>query len=64
MVSEQPTRVVVRRLRDAGYIPIRTVRSHTVWMNDKVTVSIPDGHRTISPGVVRRVDKAIREART
>lgn len=63
MVSEEPTRKVIKRLRDAGFTPLRTEGSHTVWANGAVSVSVPDGHRTISPGVVRKVNKAIEEAK-
>ncbi|QMU97861.1 type II toxin-antitoxin system HicA family toxin [Microbacterium esteraromaticum] len=62
MVSEQPTRKIVKVLRDAGFTPARTVGSHTVWVNGNVSISVPDGHKTISPGVVRKVHKAIEEA--
>lgn len=62
MVSEQPTRKVVKALRDAGFLPVRTVGSHTVWVNGSISISVPDGHKTISPGVVRKINKAIEEA--
>jgi predicted RNA binding protein YcfA (HicA-like mRNA interferase family) len=62
MVSEQPTRKMVKQLRDAGFLPVRTVGSHTVWQAGSVSVSVPDGHRTISPGVVRQIMAAIKSA--
>lgn len=62
MVSEQPTRKMVKALRDAGFEQIRTVGSHSVWANGSISVSVPDGHKTISPGVVRQINKAIEEA--
>jgi len=63
MVSEQPTRTIVKRLKDAGFTRTRTAGSHSVWVHPSgVQVVIPDGHRTISPGVVRQVDKAVAEA--
>ncbi len=63
MVSEQPTRTIVKRLKYAGFTRTRTAGSHSVWIHPSgVQVVIPDGHRTISPGVVRQVDKAITEA--
>ncbi|MCZ9635298.1 type II toxin-antitoxin system HicA family toxin [Rhodococcus sp. BH5] len=57
MVADQLTRKVVKELKTAG--------SHTTWKseNGKVHVSVPDGHRTISPGVYRKVLKAIQEAK-
>lgn len=62
VVSEEPTRSVVKRLRSAGFEPMRTVGTHTLWANGLISVSVPDGHRTFSPGVVRQVNKAIQEA--
>lgn len=56
MVKAQPTRKVVAALRAAGWVPARTDGSHTVWLTpDGSTVSVPDGHRTISPGVYRQI---------
>jgi predicted RNA binding protein YcfA (HicA-like mRNA interferase family) len=64
MVKEQATRAVVKELRAAGFTPDRTVGSHTMWVSEdgKVHVSVPDGHRAISPGVYRKVLKALKEA--
>jgi len=63
MVSEQPTRKVVRELRRAGFVPVRSRGSHTVYEKNSVTITIPDGHPVISPGVYRQVLKKIKEAR-
>jgi predicted RNA binding protein YcfA (HicA-like mRNA interferase family) len=62
VVKEQPTGKVVRQLKDAGFVAVRTQGSHTVYRNGDVRVSVPDGHRTISPGVYRKVLKKIEEA--
>ena len=63
MVSEQPTRKVVKELRKAGFTRDRTVGSHSWWKHPSgVGVAVPDGHRTISPGVYRAVLKAMKEA--
>ncbi|WP_434056629.1 type II toxin-antitoxin system HicA family toxin [Leifsonia sp. McL0608] len=64
MVSEEPTRKLIRRLKAAGFSADRTVGSHTVYAtaDGRHTVTVPDGHKTISPGVVRQVNKAIEEA--
>jgi predicted RNA binding protein YcfA (HicA-like mRNA interferase family) len=63
MVSEQPTRKMVKLLRDAGWTPVRTAGSHTMWQSADGTrsISVPDGHRTISAGVVRKIMRAIEE---
>lgn len=52
MVSEQPTRKMVRMFKDAGWTAVRTVGSHTVWecRTGKHSFSLPDGHKTISAG--------------
>ena len=64
MIAEQPTRKVTRELRDAGFEPARTVGSHTWWEHPSGKgIAVPDGHRTISPGVYRKIMKAIEEAR-
>ncbi|WFR74445.1 type II toxin-antitoxin system HicA family toxin [Prescottella defluvii] len=64
MVKEQATRLVLKQLRAAGFSPGRTVGSHTMWVSSdgKVQVTVPDGHRTISPGVYRKVLRALEEA--
>ncbi|GAB2606351.1 type II toxin-antitoxin system HicA family toxin [Kribbella endophytica] len=61
MVSEQPARKVVKSLKDAGWKRSRTVGSHSVYdcPCGQHTFSLPDGHRKISPGVVRKVNDAL-----
>lgn len=63
MVGEEPARKIVKRLRQAGFIQSDAKGSHTKWSHPSgVQVIIPSGHRTISPGVVRQVNKAIKES--
>jgi predicted RNA binding protein YcfA (HicA-like mRNA interferase family) len=65
MVSEQPTRKVVKDLRSAGWTEGRKVGSHTQWTGSNGTpFSLPDGHRQISPGVYRDLLKAMKEDET
>ena len=61
MVSEQPTRKMVREFLDAGWTKARTRGSHSLWQcpADQHTFTLPDGHRTISPGVVDKARKAL-----
>lgn len=61
MVSEQPTRKVVKEFRKAGWRPGKTVGSHTKWHcpGNSHTFMLPDGHRQISPGVDRKVLEAL-----
>jgi len=61
VVSEQPTRKVAKDFRQAKWKPVRTVGSHTVYgcPCGRHSFSLPDGHKTISPGVVRRAYKAL-----
>lgn len=62
MPSEQPTRKVVKMLRDAGWTALRTSGSHTVWESPNGTkFTLPDGHRQISPGVYGNLLKAMKE---
>ncbi|WP_443193200.1 type II toxin-antitoxin system HicA family toxin [Microbacterium sp. KHB019] len=62
MVSEQPTRRVIRVLKRSGWRPLRTVGSHTTWEGPNGTAfTLPDGHKTISPGVYRNLLKAMDE---
>jgi predicted RNA binding protein YcfA (HicA-like mRNA interferase family) len=61
MVSEEPTRSVVKRLRDAGFVQSDGKGSHTKWTHPPsgAYVVVPTGHRKISAGVVRKVNRAI-----
>ncbi len=64
MVSEEPTRKMVREFKDAGWAPLPGGDgSHTKYgcSCGSHTFSLPDGHRVISPGVVRKARKAIEE---
>jgi predicted RNA binding protein YcfA (HicA-like mRNA interferase family) len=63
VVKEEPTRTVTKRLRKAGFRPTDAAGSHTKWIHPLGPwVSIADGHRTTSPGIVRQVNNAIAEA--
>lgn len=60
MVADQKTREVQAELRAAGFSPTRSDGSHTWWKHTSgIGTSVPDGHRTISPGVYRKIQKAI-----
>lgn len=63
MVAAQDTRKVVKMLKKAGFSPIRSgTGSHTMWGHaDGRQVSVPDGHRTISAGVYRRILDKMKE---
>lgn len=64
MIAEQPTKKIQKLLREAGFTPQRTVGSHTFWTGPNgASIAVPDGHRTISPGVVRKIHKAIETSR-
>jgi predicted RNA binding protein YcfA (HicA-like mRNA interferase family) len=63
VVSEEPTRKLVKRLKKAGFVRTEASGSHGRWQHPSgPIVFVPDGHRTISPGVVRQVNDAITEA--
>ncbi|MGV9709339.1 type II toxin-antitoxin system HicA family toxin [Gordonia sp. NPDC003424] len=57
MIAPAPTRAVVKLLKSAGFTGRVSKGSHTVWVcrSGRHRVSIPDGHKTISPGVHRQV---------
>lgn len=49
-------------LKQAGWRPVRAVGSHTIWRSPSgTTLSLPDGHKTISPGVFRLVLRALEQ---
>ncbi|MDF3280900.1 type II toxin-antitoxin system HicA family toxin [Gordonia sp. N1V] len=65
MISEAPTKAIIKRLKAAGFTPRKARGSHTMWISPSGNqqVSVPDGHRTVSPGVHRQVNKAIEAAK-
>ncbi|HEY5840429.1 MAG TPA: type II toxin-antitoxin system HicA family toxin [Mycobacterium sp.] len=64
MVKEEPTRTVIKRLKAAGFIRTSTDGRHSKWTHPTgVWVAVPDSHRTISPGVVRKINQAIEQTK-
>ena len=61
MTSDQPTRKVVKMFRDAGWSPDKSAGSHTKWRcpTGQHSFALPDGHRTISPGVYAKAVNAL-----
>lgn len=62
MITEQPSRVVLRTLTTAGWSFKRDCKgSHEMWhcATGRHTVTISTGHGAVSAGVVRTVNKAI-----
>lgn len=63
MVSEEATNKIVKRLKAAGFTQAEAKGSHTKWTHPTgANVVVPTGHRTITPGVVRQVNKAIQQS--
>jgi predicted RNA binding protein YcfA (HicA-like mRNA interferase family) len=63
VVKEEPTRKITKRLKAAGFTRSDAEGRHGKWTHPSgAHVSIPDGHRTISPGVVHQVNNAIAAA--
>jgi len=63
MVADQKTADVLAELVRAGFTPARTDGSHPRWKRPTgIGVSVPDGHRTISPGVYRTIKRARADA--
>jgi predicted RNA binding protein YcfA (HicA-like mRNA interferase family) len=64
MVKEEPTRTIVKRLKEAGFTRTSTDGRHSKWMHPSgVWIPVPDSHRTISPGVVRKINQAIEQSK-
>ncbi len=65
MVSDEPSRSVVKRLRKAGFVKSDGKGSHTKWCHPAsgACVVVATGHRTISAGVVNQVNKAIERSK-
>lgn len=61
MIAEQSTRTVRRMLVAAKWVSKRTVGSHSFWVcaSTEHSVTVPDGHRKISPGVMRKINAAL-----
>ena len=61
VLSDEPARSVVKRLRKAGFVKSDSRGSHTKWRHPESGeyVVVATGHRMISAGVVRQVDNAI-----
>ena len=61
MVSDEPTRKMVKELRDSGWVMTRTDGRHTMYgcPCGKHALPVPTSHRMISPGVVRKIRQAI-----
>ncbi|KLO31567.1 hypothetical protein ABW16_01630 [Mycolicibacter heraklionensis] len=66
MIAPAPTREIVKQLKKLGFTSRDGKGSHTKWIcpHGKYDVSLPDGHRTISPGVRRQVNEAIQACAT
>jgi predicted RNA binding protein YcfA (HicA-like mRNA interferase family) len=63
VVSEEPTRKLVKRLKKAGFVRTEASGSHGRWQHPSgPLVFVPDGKRIISPGLVRDVNQAIAQA--
>lgn len=61
-MSSESTKKVIAMLRSAGWAPRRSVGRHTVWKGPNGTqFTLPDGHRQISPGVLRKLLAAMKE---
>jgi predicted RNA binding protein YcfA (HicA-like mRNA interferase family) len=62
MATDEPRRDVIKRLKAAGFELVNTVGPHDKYRHPKGPwVPVPR-HRMISPGVVKRIDSAIRES--
>jgi predicted RNA binding protein YcfA (HicA-like mRNA interferase family) len=65
VVSDEPARSVVKRLRNAGFVKIRQQGSHAKWSHPESGeyVVVATGHRMISATGVHRVNNAIERSK-
>ena len=61
VVSEESTRTMVKELLAAGWSVARSDGRHTVFAcpSGQHSIAVPTSHRSISPGVVRKIRQAI-----
>ncbi len=61
MVAEESSRKMIKEFKAAKWTALRTDGSHTMYgcSSGQHHFTLPDGHKTISPGVVRNARKAI-----
>lgn len=63
MVKEEATRSIIKRLKDAGFTRVSTDGRHSKWAHPSgAWVPVPDSHKMISPGVVRKINQAIQQS--
>jgi len=59
MVKGEATRSVAKRLKEAGFTRVSTDGRHSKWAHPSgAWVAVPDSDRTISPGLIRKINKA------
>ena len=62
MSKSMSTRRAIALLKGKGWRILRTRGSHTVWKSPRGALfTLPDGHREISPGVVRKLMRVLEE---
>ena len=64
MIAEQSTRKVIKELKDHGWTVLRDGKgSHALYgcPTGAHCCSVPVGHKTVSPGVLRDLRKAFGE---
>jgi predicted RNA binding protein YcfA (HicA-like mRNA interferase family) len=63
VAKEEKASDVINRLKHAGFVRITTDGRHSKWQHPSgAWVPVPDSHRTISSGVVRKINNAIKES--
>lgn len=66
MIAPAPTREIVKQLKIAGFTQRNAKGSHTFWTcrHGIHHISVPTGHRTISPGIRSQINAKIAECQT
>lgn len=61
MIAPAPTREIVKQLTAAGFTKRDGKGSHTNWIcaHGRYSITVPTGHRTISPGVRHKINTTI-----
>lgn len=63
MIAPEPTKKTIDRLDAASFTKREARGSHAMYTcpHGRVTVTVVTGHRTTSPGVLRRIVTAIKD---
>ena len=62
MMAPKKTRDVLREVRAAGFVHVRSKGSHSVWRHqDGRQATIPDGHREVAGGTYLNIMRVVKK---